>query len=77
MSNSQALGNALSRARRLYSVSITELARELGITTSAVNAFESGEKIPTDVVLQAYATRFRMELGELRQLAGDNAVTSQ
>lgn len=64
----QQLAQALRRARTKYDMGLRELAREEEMSTSQLWRVENAQEQASERVLEIYATRFRMELSELRRL---------
>jgi transcriptional regulator with XRE-family HTH domain len=70
MTDMEALGMALRRARMLYDVGLRELARDADVSATYLSKIETGQTKPSDRILRMYSDRFRVDFDELSRLAG-------
>lgn len=66
----QALGMALRRARVLYDTGLRELARDADVSAAYLSKIETGQTKPSERILRLYSDRFRVDFDELSRLAG-------
>ncbi len=64
------LGVSLSRARRLYAVTIKAAARELDMPAKTLMAIELGQKPATDAIVEHYIKAYRIDANDLAKLRG-------
>lgn len=63
----QAVGAQIRRLRRLRGMSVSELARQAGISKGTLSVLEAGQGNPTIETISAIAVALRLPLGDLIQ----------
>lgn len=71
----QAVGEQIRRLRRLRRMSVSELARQAGISKGTLSVLEAGQGNPTIETISAIAVALRLPLGDLIQPATPREVT--
>lgn len=64
------LGVTLSRARRLYAVTIRAAASELDMPAKLLMAIELGHKPASDVIVDHYIKAYRIDADDVAKLRG-------
>ena len=59
------ISNALKLIRKYHNKTLTETAKEIGVSKSYLSELESGKKTPSIEVLKSYSNAFRMPLSSI------------